>query len=83
MGAILGGVNGHILGAQIGAISRVLLHKAVTSPFTHVQTQLAFAKVPTEINRNERQNQITKNVFLTEAPIFKLLKIYLSLQSPS
>ena len=48
MGAILGGVKGHILGAQMGAISRVLLHKAVTSPFTHVQTQSAFTRVPIE-----------------------------------
>ena len=74
MGAILGGVNGQILGAQIGAISRVLLHKAVTSPFTHVQTHSALLEVPTEINRNEKNNQITKNEFLIEVPILKLQK---------
>jgi hypothetical protein len=43
MGSIAGGGIGQIVGAQMGGMSKVLLHSETFCPFVHRQTQLAFA----------------------------------------
>ena len=82
MGEILGGVKGHILGAQMGATSRVLLHKGATLPFTHVQTQSAFTRVPIAKKTNEKQIQITKKKIFIKVLVTNFPQSKFSLQTP-
>ena len=45
IGAMLGGVIPHTVGGHMGRKSMLLLHSGCITPFTHRQTQSAFALV--------------------------------------
>ena len=65
MGAIDGGVIGHIVGEQMGEISRVLEQIGVTVPFTHWQVQAADAGMQFTMRNvsTMRRSRVIEKVF--------------------